>query len=119
MIADYKWILDERRPMTARPIPDAPPVTNAVRATNDEEVEGEVGEDMTAAGNGRVRPEGEGPGGDETYHYGWVTGKWGSRTLILQDARTKPQTQAPNATPPRTPDQDAYIPYLSRILPWT
>lgn len=105
--------------MTARPIPDAPPVTNAVRATNDEEVEGEVGEDMTAAGNGRVRPEGEGEGGDETYHYGWVTGKWGSRTLILQDARTKPQTQAPNATPPRTPDQDAYIPYLSRILPWT
>ena len=85
--------------MTARPIPDAPPVTNAVRATNDEEVEGEVGEDMTAAGNGRVRPEGEGRGGDETYHYGWVTGKWGSRTLILQDARTKP----PNASPKRNP----------------
>ena len=51
MIAEYKWILEERRPMTARPIPDAPPVTNAVRATNDEEGEGEVGEDMTAAGN--------------------------------------------------------------------
>ena len=68
MIAEYKWILEERRPMTARPIPDAPPVTNAVRATNDEEGEGEVGEDMTAAGNGRVRPEGEGGDDQEQSH---------------------------------------------------